>query len=278
MKVTTLGTGWPLPDAARAGASNLVEAGGQRFLVDTGRGVLMRLAAAGSGMGQVTAVFLTHLHSDHVNDFNDVVTTSWIGQFTPGVLKVIGPTGTQRFVDATLAMLEDDICWRLDHHADLTWRPEVEVTEVTDGVAFEADGVRVLAAPTEHKPVHPTAGYRFEHEGAVVVCAGDTVPCDGLDRLCAGADVYVQTVCRRSAVEAIPSPRLQDILDYHSDLVQVGQTAARGGVGTVVLTHLIPPPAPGTEAEWAAEVAEHFAGTIVVADDLTVVEAPLRGD
>ena len=36
MKVTTLGTGWPLPDAARAGASNLVEAGGQRFLVDTG--------------------------------------------------------------------------------------------------------------------------------------------------------------------------------------------------------------------------------------------------
>ena len=256
MKVTTLGTGWPLPDAARAGASNLVEAGGQRFLVDTGRGVLMRLAAAGSGMGQVTAVFLTHLHSDHVNDFNDVVTTSWIGQFTPGVLKVIGPTGTQRFVDATLAMLEDDICWRLDHHADLTWRPEVEVTEVTDGVAFEADGVRVLAAPTEHKPV----------------------PCDGLDRLCAGADVYVQTVCRRSAVEAIPSPRLQDILDYHSDLVQVGQTAARGGVGTVVLTHLIPPPAPGTEAEWAAEVAEHFAGTIVVADDLTVVEAPLRGD
>ena len=168
-----------MPDAARAGASNLVEAGGQRFLVDTGRGVLMRLAAAGAGMGQVTAVFLTHLHSDHVNDFNDVVTTSWIGQFTPGVLKVIGPTGTQRFVDATLAMLEDDICWRLDHHADLTWRPEVEVTEVTDGVAFEADGVRVVAAPTEHKPVHPTVGYRFEHEGAVVVCAGDTVPVRG---------------------------------------------------------------------------------------------------
>ncbi|HEY8058137.1 MAG TPA: MBL fold metallo-hydrolase, partial [Acidimicrobiales bacterium] len=93
MKVTTLGTGWPLPDATRAGASNLVEAGGQRFLVDTGRGVLMRLAATGAGMGQVAAVFLTHLHSDHVSDFNDVVTTSWIGQFTPGVLKVIGPPG-----------------------------------------------------------------------------------------------------------------------------------------------------------------------------------------
>jgi ribonuclease Z len=255
----------------------LVETGGHRFLVDCGRGVLMRMAAAGAGMGQVTAVLLTHLHSDHVNDFNDVVTTSWIGQLRPGVLKVIGPPGTQTFVDRTLAMLEDDICWRMDHHDDLTWRPDVQVTEVTDGVALESGGVRIVAAPTEHKPVHPTVGYRFEHEGAVGVCAGDTIPCEGLDRLVAGADVYVQTVCRQSAVEAIPAPRLQDILDYHSDLAQAGQTAARGGVGTVVLTHMIPPPVPGTEGEWVAEVAEHFDGTIVLAEDLTVVEVPPPG-
>ena len=109
MKITTLGTGWPLPSADRAGAANLVEAGGQRFLVDTGRGVLMRLAAAGAGIGQVTAVLLTHLHSDHVNDFNDVVTTHWIGSFAPAPLRVFGPAGTQAFVDRTLAMLADDI-------------------------------------------------------------------------------------------------------------------------------------------------------------------------
>lgn len=277
MKITTLGTGWPLPSADRAGAANLVEAGGQRFLVDTGRGVLMRLAAAGAGIGQVTAVLLTHLHSDHVNDFNDVVTTHWIGSFAPAPLKVFGPAGTQAFVDRTLAMLEDDICWRMDHHDDLSWRPEVEVTEVTDGLILESGGVRVLCAPTDHRPVHPTVGYRFEHEGAVGVCAGDTVPCDGLDRLVAGAGVYVQTVCRRSAVEAIPAPRLQDILDYHSDLAQAGQTATRGGVGTIVLTHMVPPPVPGTEDEWVAEVAEHFAGTIVLADDLTAVEVPPAG-
>ena len=96
--------------------------------------------------------------------------------------------------------------------------------------------------------MRPTVGYRFEHDGAVVVCAGDTVPCEGLDRLCAGADVYVQTVARRSVVEAIPAPRLQDMLDYHSDLDQAGQTAARDGVGTLVMTHLVPRrrPAPRT--------------------------------
>ena len=274
MKVTTLGTGWPLPAADRAGAATLVEAGGQHFLVDCGRGVLMRLASAGLGVGQVTAVLLTHLHSDHVVDFNDVVTTSWIGSFTPTPLRVVGPPGTQAFVDRTVAMLEDDICWRMAHHDDLTWRPEIEVTEVTDGVALESGAVRVVAAPTDPRPVHPTVGYRFEHEGSAVVCGGDTVPCEGLDRLCDGADVYVQTVLRRSAVEAIPAPRLQDILDYHSDLGQAGATAARAGVGTLVLTHLIPPPVPGTEHEWAAEAAETFTGTVVVADDLTTVEVP----
>jgi ribonuclease Z len=200
-----------------------------------------------------------------------VITTHWIGQFVPTPLRVVGPPGTQALVDRTLAMLTDDIGWRVGHHADLTWEPDVIVTEVSDGVALEAGGVRVVAAPTEHRPVHPTVGYRFEHDGASVVCAGDSVPCEGLDRLCSGADIYIQTVARRSLVEAIPSPRFQDILDYHSDLAQAGATAARAGVGTLVLTHLIPGPMPGTEPEWLAEAAEHFGGTIVVAEDLTRV-------
>ncbi len=278
MRVTTLGTGSPLPDAARAGAATLVEAGGRQFLVDCGRGVLMRLAAAGSGPGQLTAVLLTHLHSDHVTDFNDVVTTHWIGTFAPTPLRVIGPPGTQAFVDVTLAMLDEDIGYRLAHHEDLTWRPVVEVTEVSDGVAFDDGGVRVLAAPTEHKPVHPTVGYRFDHGEATAVCAGDTLPCDGLDRLCAGADVYVQTVIRRSLVEAVPLPRLQDILDYHSDVEQAAMTAARAGVRTLVLTHLVPAPAPGTEGEWVAEAVAHFAGDVVVAEDLAVFDVPRAAD
>jgi ribonuclease Z len=274
IRVTTLGTGSPLPDPNRAGAATLVQAGGQALLVDCGRGVLLRLAAAGLGPGMLSAVLLTHLHSDHVTDFNDVVTTHWIGSFAPTPLRVIGPPGTQAFVDATLAMLGDDIGYRLAHHEDLSWRPEVEVTEVLDGVVLDEGGVRVVAAPTDHRPVHPTVGYRVEHAGAVAALAGDTVPCEGLDRLCAGADVYVQTVIRRSLVEAVPLPRLQDILDYHSDIGQAAATATRGGVGTLVLTHLVPAPAPGTEGEWAAEAEAGFTGRVVVADDLTAVEVP----
>lgn len=274
MEIITLGTGSPIPDANRAGPATLVRAAGHDLLVDCGRGVLMRAAAAFSGPTSFSAVLLTHLHSDHVTDLNDIVTMRWAMSPTPNPLRVIGPPGTQQFIDRTLAMLEPDIGWRRAHHADLDWEPACDVTEVTDGVALELDGLRVLAAPTEHRPVQPTVGYRFEADGVAVALSGDTIPCEGLDRLCAGADGYVQTVIRASLVEAIPVQRLQDILDYHSSIQQAAQTAARAGVGTFVMTHMVPPPMPGTEGEWIAEAQEHFDGEVVMADDLSSFTFP----
>jgi ribonuclease Z len=274
MKVITLGTGSPIPDANRAGPSSLVRAAGRDLLFDCGRGVLMRLAGAFGGPAQLDTVFLTHLHSDHVSDFNDVLTTRWVMSPVPNPLKVVGPVGTAGFVARTIEMLRDDIGYRLAHHEDLNWDPPVEVTEVSDGVVVDDGKVRIVAAPTDHAPVHPTVGYRIEAEGQVVVIAGDTVRCEGLDRLCAGADVYVQTVIQKAIVESIPMQRFQDILDYHSTVEDAAATAAANGVGTLVLTHVVPAPAPGGEDELVALVhAAGFTGTVVVAADLTEIEA-----
>ena len=267
MEIITLGTGSPIPDATRAGPATLVRAAGHELLVDCGRGVLMRAAAAASGPTNLSAVLLTHLHSDHVTDFNDIVTMRWAMSPVPNPLRVVGPPGTATFVERTLEMLKPDIGWRVAHHDDLNWEPECDVTEVTDGVALELPGVRVIAAPTEHRPVHPTVGYRIEADDRVVALAGDTIPCEGLDRICAGADAYVQTVIRPSLIEAIPVPRLQDILDYHSSIDQAAATATTAGVGTLVLTHMVPPPAPGSEHEWEDEARAGFSGTVVAAYD-----------
>jgi len=61
---------------------------------------------------------------------------------------------------------------------------------------------------------------------------------------------------------------LQDIIGYRSSIQDAAATATRAGVGTLVMTHPIPPPWPGTESEWIAEAAEGFAGGIVLAHDL----------
>jgi ribonuclease Z len=234
----------------------------------------MRTAGAGSAAGALRGVFLTHLHSDHTTDLNDVITSRWITSFHPNPLLRFGPPGTAALVAATEAMLELDIGYRMAHHADLGWRPSTEATETERGIVLEEAGVRVTAAPTDHAPVRPTVGYRIDEAGASVVIAGDTVPCSGLDELCTGADMLVHTVIRRDLIEPIGLPRLTDVLDYHSSVEDAAQTAARNGVATLVLTHLVPAPAPGAaaEGEWVALAQAHFGGTVVVASDLLTLE------
>ncbi len=272
MKLITLGTGSPLPDPNRAGPATLVRTASGDFLFDCGRGVLMRCAAAGTGPLTLHTVLITHLHSDHITDFNDILTMRWAMSPTDQPLRVVGPKGTSRMVERTLAMLEDDIGYRLAHHDSLNWQPSCEVQEVSEGVVFDDGVVKITAAPTEHAPVRPTVGYRVESEGRSIVLAGDTVPCPSLDKLLAGADVYVQTVIRKSLVEAIPAPRLQDILTYHSGIEDAAATATRAGVATLVLTHLVPAPWPGTEEEWADEARAVFGGKVIVAEDLFELE------
>ena len=268
IEIILTGTGSPMVDPNRAGPSTVVTAGGQTFLVDCGRGVLMRAAAAGVGAAGLTALLLTHLHSDHITDLSDVITTRWVSSIGPNPLPIIGPPGTRAVVDATLAALAPDISYRIAHHADITEPPAVTVHEYTGGQVWDSDGVRITAAPTDHRPVEPTLAFRIEHGGASVVLAGDTVPCATLDELARGAGALVHTVIRKDLVEQMPAQRIRDILDYHSSVEQAAGTAARAGVDTLVLTHYVPPLMPGQEDQWRALAAAEFAGRVELGDDL----------
>ena len=280
--ITLLGTGSPMPSPDRAGPSTLITAGtgadAEHYLVDAGRGVLMRMAALGLGAPNLTAVLLTHLHSDHITDLNDVITTRWIMTFTPTPLTIVGPVGTRVVVDHILASLEPDVSYRIAHHQDLNEPPPITVIEVTDGPIDLGGRTAIRCAPTDHKPVEPSIGFRFDDHGSSVVAAGDTVPCAGLDELCAGASALVHTVIRKDLIANIPLQRMQDTLDYHSSPEEAARTAARNKVGTLVLTHYVPPiPTGGDGADWRALAAEHFTGTIELGDDLHQVVVAHQG-
>jgi ribonuclease Z len=276
MDVILLGTGSPIPSPHRAGPATLVKAGGVNLLADCGRGVVMRLAAVGVGPAAISAVLLTHMHSDHITDLNDIITTHWVMNTAPQPLKVFGPKGAEALVEATLAMLAFDVKYRIDHHADLNAGPVVETTELEPGDSFSVGDCAITAYQTDHSPVFPTLGYRIEHAGGVVALAGDTVPCAGLDALCKDADVYVQTVIRDDLVRRVPLQRLQDILDYHSTVEQAAQTAERAGVRTLLMTHYVPNLIPGQEEVWREIARPHFNGEIVLGDDLISVSVAAK--
>lgn len=276
MEIILTGTGSPLPDPNRAGPSTLIKVGATHILVDAGRGTVMRLAAAGSVPAMLSAVCITHLHSDHICALNDVITTHWImtAVTSPGEnepLKVFGPPGTAQFVDRTMSALEPDITYRLAHHPDLTDGPSVEVTELGPGESFAIGDVRVTTAATVHTPAEPTLGYRFDHGGSSAALVGDTVPCVGVDALCSGVDAYVQTAIRDDLIAAMPSKMMRDLIDYHSSVIDAAQTASRARVKRLVLTHMIPAPNPDQYEDWRAIASQHFKGEIIIGGDLTTV-------
>lgn len=271
MEIVLTGTGSPIPDANRAGPSTLIKAGNTHILVDAGRGVVMRMAGGGSLPPFLAAVLITHLHSDHVCDLNDVITTHWVMSQGRSQLRIYGPKGLARFVERQLESLEADIGYRIEHHDQLTEGPKIEVVELEPGDTFAVDDVTVHTAATEHSPARPTIGFRVEHQGATAALVGDTVPCEGVDELARDVDAYVQTVIRRDIVELIPNEMMQDILDYHSGVIEAAQTAARVGSRRLVLTHMVPAPTPDQYSEWVQIAAEHYDGPVIIGDDLTTI-------
>ena len=82
-----------------------MQAGGQTFLFDAGRGLGLRLTAAGVVAPMLTPAFLTHLHSDHITDLNDMVTSRWVMSPAPNPLPIFGPVGTEVVVERALEHL-----------------------------------------------------------------------------------------------------------------------------------------------------------------------------
>lgn len=271
MNITLLGTGSPIPDPNRAGPSTLVTANETQLLVDAGRGVLMRLAGAFVAPPMLHAVLVTHMHSDHLSDLNDVVTTRWVMSQEENPLRIYGPVGIKKVVDGMMEMLSLDISYRIAHHDDLQNGPALEVVEVKPGDEFQINDVAIRVGRTNHAPVEPSVAYRIEQNGVSVVMGGDGIPCAELDELCAGANAYVQTVIRDDIVKMVPLQRFVDILDYHSSVSDAAKTAQKANVKTLILTHYVPAIAPGQEDEWRAIASEHFSGEIVLGNDLTSV-------
>jgi len=280
-EVILTGTGVPHPRPGRAGPGTLVRHGDVALQFDAGRATVVRLMEAGTPPHDLTALFLTHVHSDHVVDLADVVMTRWIQQqlVQTGTLPLVVPDGAAaRFARRMLEAYDEDLALRVEHVGaeplEIDLRPFPAQPEPAL-VWTSADGaVTVEAVAVHHEPVPDAVAYRVRTPDGVVVVSGDTRVCQEVEDLAAGADVLVHEACRTSALApVIAGTTFETIFSYHADTVALGGLAERAGVGHLVLTHLIPPPdAPEQADGFAQDVREGgYSGPVTVGEDLTAV-------
>ena len=280
--VTVTGTGTPLATADRAGAGVLVRHGDTHLQFDAGRATVPRLLAAGSSPADLTALFLTHYHSDHLVGLQDVVLSHWTMDVydQAGTLSILAPNGsTVRFCERMLDLWDHDLEVRALHN-ERDPSPKIEIigfdTPAEPTEVWAGGGVRVLAGPVRHEPVVGAVGYRVETPDGVVAISGDTLVCDEVAALCAGADVVVYEAMRMDVIARRP-PDKRYIMHYHADTRLIGGQMAELDIPVVMLTHLIPAPSTDEDEQlFVEEVREGgYAGELWVCDDLDTVTLPI---
>lgn len=273
IRVTLLGTGTPVPAMNRFGPSILVEAAGQKFLFDAGRGAMQRLAQLKVSWQDVDGMFFTHLHSDHVVGFPDLWLTGWlVGPGRDRPLRVWGPRGTEKMMSKLEEAYDFDIRIRLYDDRAAPNGVLLFVQDIDEGIALEKDGVRITAFEVDHSPVWPAFGYRIDYGGRSVVLSGDTRVSQNLIRHAMGVDVLVHEVASPESFQraGVRPERAKSVIAHHVTPEQAGEVFAKTKPRLAVYSHIVQPDA--GEQDLIPPTRKNYAGPVQVGEDLMVIE------
>jgi ribonuclease Z len=268
-RVTLLGTGAPPPVLDRFGPSTLVEAGKEKFIFDAGRGAMQRLHQLKIPFADITGIFLTHHHSDHVVGFVDLWLTGWIGRpwgmrTTP--LKVWGPAGTRQMMEHLRQAFHVDIRVRSRNYPQEGVK--LEGDGINEGMIYDRNGVRIFAFEVDHGGEDlPAFGYRINYRGRSVVLSGDTTFNDNLIRHANGAALLVHEVTAAAGAAAENEAQLKRIRANHTTPDQAGIVFTRVQPQLAVYNHLLL--FGGAKAdELIPATRANYSGPLIVGEDL----------
>jgi ribonuclease BN (tRNA processing enzyme) len=226
---------------------------------------------SGASINDLDAILLTHLHVDHSVDLPVLIKASYFtrrdtelplygpegNDLMPGtrefVQALLGPAGAYRYLSSYLDGSES---WRLSVH-------EIEASGSKEGMAMDADGLKITYVPVHHGPL-PALAWRVELSGKSLVFSGDMSGRNNtLAGLAAGADLLL-------AHNAIPEDAGQSASSLHMPPSEIGRIAAEAGVKSLLLSHRMNRSL-GREEETLGIIRRVYKGPIEFAEDMMCV-------
>jgi len=240
-----------------------------RLQFDAGRGTLLKLSSlpAPTRPGfitppSLTALFLTHGHSDHTSSVPDILETRWImtkndGQF-PALkpprpkykdLPVICFDATCDVVSMALGPWKSEISGRAkkDHRSE---KPKADMRKfqasASPQTVWESGDVTVSAVSVSHIP--GSVGYRIDTPSGEICISGDTSYSENFKTMCMGAEIMIHEVIHPvldGIAQKLPNPDptftkvMDNIFESHTSTEDFGKLEGTDAV--MVLSHIIPP-------------------------------------
>ncbi|KYG60432.1 hypothetical protein AZI85_13270 [Bdellovibrio bacteriovorus] len=265
--VTLLGTGNPWPRPERMGPAVVVKVGEESFLFDVGRGAYLQLHKAGIATKSLRHIFLTHLHSDHTVGLPDLWLSSSLVSRGLEAWEISGPQGTKSFISYMQKAFSADTETRIREDKTPQVKFKINVHEITEGLVYNKNGIKITAFKVEHGPIGEAFGYRIDAEGKSVVISGDTVYSENLIKHSKGVDLLIHEVAYFTGVEVKSSP----VLSHHTLPDQAGRVFSQVKPGKAVYTHIVV--SKDITPEKLIELTRKtYQGPLVVGEDLMFFE------
>ena len=288
LHVYLIGSGGPINNDTRVAPCIAVMCAGEFFLFDVGPGSYRNVDLMRLPTSYLSAIFLTHFHSDHIGDLGEAnMHSSANGRTKP--LDIYGPEGVEKVVNGFILAYEQDSKYRNDHHGNDIFNLEV-ATPISKTIklqnpnerelVFDKNGLKVYAFDVDHSPIKPAFGYRIEYGGNIVVITGDTIKTENLVKHSKNADILFSEAISFDMIDnAIVGLKRQnvtravkimtDIKDYHMSPIIAAELAKEAEVKKIVYVHVVPAlQNEKIEQMFLKGVSDVFTGEIVLGKDM----------
>jgi ribonuclease Z len=266
IEIIFLGTGAALPMPGGSNASYFVRLGSENLLIDAGPAILQQLDAAGISPREISHVFFTHRHGDHVLGFPMLMMWYLLNPSTSIQTPVLIGSGP------TLDALEQLFLHVYGPNVAelITSAPRMNLPEDAPGQVRIHPHIMLRTLPMNHADFAPVLGLRIDTRGErlgahSIAFTGDTAPCENILALAKNVDMLVHEANWSADLD----PQLIGSAG-HSTAQEAGRHAAAAAVGRLALTH-ISNRYTGRDEALLTEARREFAGPVCVPISGTVL-------